>query len=92
MLRWSENYRISFGFDYSIEIYVPESQRKYGYYILPVLHGDTFIARIDRFFKKDSKQSIINRVYAESENSAKLGNEVSRAVSDLRRIPRSCEY
>lgn len=72
-----------FGFDYSIEIYVPESQRKYGYYILPVLHGDTFIARIDPVFKKDSKQLIINRVYAESENSAKLGNEVSRAVSDL---------
>ena len=72
-----------FGFDYSIEIYVPQSQRKYGYYVLPVLHGDTFVARIDPIFKKDSKQLIINRVYAESEKSAKLGDEISIAVSDL---------
>jgi hypothetical protein len=72
-----------FGFDYSIEIYVPQSRRKYGYYVLPVLQGDTFVARIDPVFKKDSKQLIINRVYPESEKSAKLGEEISRGVSDL---------
>jgi len=72
-----------FGFDYSIEIYVPQHLRKYGYYVLPILHGDKFIARIDPVFKKDSKQLIINRVYAESEKSAQLGDEVSNAVSDL---------
>jgi uncharacterized protein YcaQ len=40
LLRW-------FGFDYQIECYVPEPKRKFGYFVLPVLWGDTFIGRFD---------------------------------------------
>lgn len=36
-----------FGFDYKIEIYVPEPKRIYGYYSLPLLHNGDLIARLD---------------------------------------------
>jgi uncharacterized protein YcaQ len=36
-----------FGFDYKIEIYVPEPKRIYGYYSLPLLHNGELIARLD---------------------------------------------
>jgi uncharacterized protein len=36
-----------FGFDYQIEVYVPEAKRQYGYYCLGILWRDRFVGRVD---------------------------------------------
>jgi uncharacterized protein YcaQ len=36
-----------FGFDYTIEVFVPEKKRRYGYYVMPILEGDRLIGRAD---------------------------------------------
>jgi len=36
-----------FGFDYVWEVYKPEPERRFGYYVLPVLCGDRFVARFE---------------------------------------------
>ena len=46
-----------FDFDYQIECFVPQAKRKYGYFSLPVLIGDTFVARMDS--KADRKQGVL---------------------------------
>lgn len=47
-LLWSRNLieRV-FGLRYVWEVYKPADQRQYGYYVLPVLYGDRFVARFD---------------------------------------------
>lgn len=47
-----------FGFDYQIECYVPEKNRKLGYFSLPLLWGDTFAGTVDA--KIDRKTGVLN--------------------------------
>ncbi len=46
-----------FGFQYKLEMYVPRQQRQYGYFVLPALHGDRLIGRVDPDF--DRKQQVL---------------------------------
>ena len=36
-----------FDFEYTLEMYKPKEQRRWGYFALPILHGDTLVAKID---------------------------------------------
>ncbi len=73
-----------FDFDYKWEIYTPESQRKYGYYVLPVLFGTQFIGRIEVI--NDRKRSVLlvkklwleNGVEATSELKSNLAECIER--------------
>jgi uncharacterized protein len=45
---WDRDYlRALHGFDYVWEVYVPAKKRRWGYYVLPILHGDRLVGRIE---------------------------------------------
>ena len=41
-------------FDYVLEMYKPEAQRRWGYYALPVLHGDRLVGKLDARADRDA--------------------------------------
>ena len=39
--------RMMFDFDYSLECYTPATRRRYGYFVLPILHRGRLVGRLD---------------------------------------------
>jgi len=54
-----------FGFDYTWEIYTPAEKRKYGYYVLPMLYGESFAGRVEVVNDRKSKTLIVRKIWYE---------------------------
>lgn len=50
-----------FGFTYIWEVYKPVAERRYGYYVLPILYGDRFVARFEPGQDKKNGTLIIKK-------------------------------
>lgn len=72
-----------FDFDYKWEIYTPEAQRKYGYYILPVLSGERFIGRVEGISATKQKALLVKNIWLEEgiKPTKKLAGELDRCFT-----------
>lgn len=52
-------------FDYKWEIYTPQAQRKYGYYVLPLLYGEGFIGRVEAICDRKAKKLDVKNIWFE---------------------------
>ena len=72
-----------FDFVYRIEIYVPKAKRQYGYFVLPILHGDRLIGRLDPRYDRAERRLHIQGVWSEPDAPAEAGPAVAATVADL---------
>ena len=57
LIIWRARLQRLFGFDYSLECYVPAEKRHYGYFVLPILWGTSFLGRMDA--KAERKDGVL---------------------------------
>jgi uncharacterized protein YcaQ len=72
-----------FDFRFRIEIYVPKAKREFGYFVLPILHGDRLIGRVDARFDRASGVFHVNAAYAQEGAPAGAGPAVRRTIDEL---------
>ena len=77
-----------FDFNYRWEVYKPKAQRQYGYYVLPVIYGDSFVGRFDPAFDKKERILTIQNWWWEKEivPDELMRSALSKCLSDF------CKY
>jgi hypothetical protein len=72
-----------FGFRYRWEVYKPAAEREFGYYVLPVLYGERFVARCEALRAEDGRSLYLRNWWWEPgvEADAELEAALERAFS-----------
>lgn len=66
-----------FGFRYRVEIYVPPPKRAYGYYVLPILHHQQLVGRVD--CRRERQGGTLSALAVHVEQGCGEGESVPRA-------------
>lgn len=77
-----------FGFEHVIEVYKPAPQRRYGYYVLPLLWRDRIVGRADLKSERREGALVVKAFHREpaARRSGALDDAFDRALDRLRRI------
>lgn len=82
-MMWDRNLiKEIFDFEYKWEIYTPQSQRKYGYYVLPILYGEGLVGRIEMAYDRKNRQLNVSHIWYEPgvRVTKKLENGIKSAL------------
>jgi uncharacterized protein YcaQ len=88
-LLWDRPFALrAFGFDHLIEVYKPAPQRRYGYYVLPLLWRDRIVGRADLKSERSTGELVVRAFHREDgvRASGALDQAFDRALDRLRRL------
>jgi uncharacterized protein YcaQ len=72
-----------FGFDYQLEMYKPVAQRRWGYWAMPVLHGDRLVGKLDATADREAGVLHVDAVHEDGDWSRRRREDVDAEIAAL---------
>ena len=72
-----------FEFEYTLEMYKPAAKRRWGYFALPILHGDRLVGKLDATADRKAGVLHVNAVHEDVNFSPAMSTAVRKEIDDL---------
>jgi uncharacterized protein YcaQ len=72
-----------FGFDYTLEMYKPKPQRRWGYFALPVLHEDRLVGKVDAAADRAASVLLVHALHEDVPFTAAMRHAVDEELDAL---------
>jgi uncharacterized protein len=74
-----------FEFDYQLEMYKPAAKRRWGYFALPILHGDGLVGKLDATADRQAGVLRVNAIHQDVPFTETMTAGIAREIEDLAR-------
>ena len=72
-----------FDFEYTLEMYKPAAKRRWGYFALPILHGDRLVGKLDAAADRKTSVLRVNAIHEDVKFSPAIAKGVRAELEDL---------
>lgn len=72
-----------FDFEYTLEMYKPAAKRRWGYFALPILHGDRLVGKLDAKANRKSKTFTINALHQDVRFTKTMRADIDAEIEHL---------
>jgi uncharacterized protein YcaQ len=72
-----------FDFEYILEMYKPRDKRRWGYFALPVLHGEHLVGKLDATADRKAGRLVVNAIHEDVRFTDAMAAAVRAEIDDL---------
>ena len=72
-----------FDFEYTLEMYKPAAKRRWGYFALPILHGDRLVGKLDASADRKAGVLRVNAIHEDVKLTRAVAKAVAAELDDL---------
>ena len=72
-----------FEFEYTLEMYKPAAKRRWGYFALPILHGDRLVGKLDAVADRKASLLRVNAIHEDVSFTPAMTTAVRKEIDDL---------